>query len=104
MTRALVLPLSNVARDDLPIAGGKGANLGELIQGGFDVPDGFVVTTVAYDEFVGDLEVPGRSGLRAARKPAGRGAVIGHGRGPARRQLRRTAGDLPQRARHRRGT
>jgi pyruvate,water dikinase len=30
------------------LAGGKGANLGELLGAGFDVPDGFVVTTRAY--------------------------------------------------------
>ncbi len=32
-----------------------------------------------------------------------RGALVGHGRGPARRQLCGPAGDLPQCARHRRG-
>ncbi len=30
------------------MAGGKGANLGELVRGGFPVPDGFVLTTAAY--------------------------------------------------------
>ena len=33
---------------DLALAGGKGANLGELIRAGFPVPDGFVITTDAY--------------------------------------------------------
>ena len=33
---------------DLAVAGGKGANLGELIRAGFPVPDGFVITTAAY--------------------------------------------------------
>ncbi len=33
---------------DTPIAGGKGANLGELTNGGFPVPAGFVVTASAY--------------------------------------------------------
>ena len=33
---------------DLAVAGGKGANLGELIHAGFPVPDGFVITTDAY--------------------------------------------------------
>src|SRR6185369_7417282 len=31
------------------LAGGKGANLGELSRAGFDVPPGFVITTRAYD-------------------------------------------------------
>jgi hypothetical protein len=43
-----VLPLTAVGRDDLTVAGGKGANLGELIRAGFPVPDGAVVTTDAY--------------------------------------------------------
>src|SRR5690606_27793224 len=45
----LVVPLRSVGRGDLALAGGKGANLGELIAGGFPVPAGFVVTTAAYD-------------------------------------------------------
>lgn len=48
----LVLPLDSFRRTDMAIAGGKGANLGELIHAGFPVPAGFVVTTVAYDRFV----------------------------------------------------
>lgn len=44
----LVAPLSEVA-GDLQRAGGKGANLGELVQSGFPVPPGFVVTAGAYD-------------------------------------------------------
>jgi rifampicin phosphotransferase len=43
-----VLPLAGLGRDDLATAGGKGANLGELIRAGFPVPDGVVVTTDAY--------------------------------------------------------
>ncbi|MCU4184049.1 phosphoenolpyruvate synthase [Acidiferrimicrobium sp. IK] len=35
-------------RSDTVLAGGKGANLGELQQGGFPVPDGFVITAEAY--------------------------------------------------------
>ena len=48
MKGRLVVPLSTLGAHDLPIAGGKGANLGELIRAGFPVPDGFVVTTEAY--------------------------------------------------------
>jgi pyruvate,water dikinase len=43
-----VLGLRQLGREDVARAGGKGANLGELIKAGFDVPDGFVVTTGAY--------------------------------------------------------
>jgi rifampicin phosphotransferase len=48
-TYLLVAPLSHFGRNDLALAGGKGANLGELFQAGFEVPTGFVITTVAYD-------------------------------------------------------
>ena len=40
--------LNELNRDSLPEAGGKGANLGELIRAGLPVPSGFVVTTGAY--------------------------------------------------------
>ena len=46
---SLVAPLTYFRREDLALAGGKGANLGELLRAGFDVPPGFVITTAAYD-------------------------------------------------------
>ncbi|HET9912468.1 MAG TPA: PEP/pyruvate-binding domain-containing protein [Anaerolineales bacterium] len=45
----LVAPLLHFRQSDLAIAGGKGANLGELSQAGFNVPPGYVITTAAYD-------------------------------------------------------
>lgn len=48
----LVLSLDHLGQNDLTLAGGKGANLGELTGAGFPVPMGFVITTVAYDRFV----------------------------------------------------
>src|SRR5438093_10787041 len=48
----LILPLAEVGRDDLEVAGGKGANLGELVRAGFPVPPGFIVSTAAYADFV----------------------------------------------------
>ncbi len=44
----LVLTLDHLDRSSVPVAGGKGANLGELVQAGFPVPPGFVVTAGAY--------------------------------------------------------
>jgi Pyruvate phosphate dikinase, AMP/ATP-binding domain len=44
----LITRISAVRRDDLELVGGKGANLGELMQAGFPVPDGFIVSTEAY--------------------------------------------------------
>jgi rifampicin phosphotransferase len=43
-----VVGLRELGREDVARAGGKGANLGELIKAGFDVPNGFVVTTGVY--------------------------------------------------------
>jgi pyruvate, water dikinase len=40
--------LDELAAADLPLAGGKGANLGELVRGKFPVPRGFVITTDAF--------------------------------------------------------
>src|SRR5215212_3189769 len=41
-----------IGKDDIKLAGGKGANLGELRRAGLPVPGGFVLTTEAYDAFV----------------------------------------------------
>jgi rifampicin phosphotransferase len=45
---ALTGPLADFGAADVALAGGKGANLGELVRAGFPVPPGFVVTTAAY--------------------------------------------------------
>jgi phosphohistidine swiveling domain-containing protein len=41
-----------IRKDDIALAGGKGANLGELSRAGLPVPPGFVLTTNGYDAFV----------------------------------------------------
>ncbi len=53
-----VVDLRRVGKEDVRIAGGKGANLGELLRLGFPVPPGFVVTSRAYWDFLD------KSGLR----------------------------------------
>jgi pyruvate,water dikinase len=47
-----VLFFDQIDRTSLPWVGGKGANLGELTQAGFPVPNGFCVTTHAYKELI----------------------------------------------------
>ena len=42
--------LKRLNKDSLSIAGGKGANLGVLIQAGLPVPPGFVITAAAYSK------------------------------------------------------
>lgn len=44
--------LAEVKKDDLALAGGKGANLGALIDAGISVPAGFCITTAGYCRFV----------------------------------------------------
>src|SRR5215217_1145066 len=70
-----VVPLERLGRDDLARAGGKGANLGELARASFPVPDGFVVTTAAYDGFVAHNRL-GETIARALRDEQGSDATI----------------------------
>ncbi len=42
----------DLTKDDVSIAGGKGANLGEMYRNGLPVPPGFVVTSTAYFDFL----------------------------------------------------
>ncbi|NWG38207.1 phosphoenolpyruvate synthase [Nitrososphaera sp.] len=44
-----VVRLDQIGKDDLRIAGGKGANLGEMLKLGIPVPPGFAVTTASFD-------------------------------------------------------
>ncbi|MEM4331577.1 MAG: PEP/pyruvate-binding domain-containing protein [Candidatus Anstonellales archaeon] len=41
-----------LSKKDVAIAGGKGANLGEMIHAGFPVPDGFVITADGYSYYI----------------------------------------------------
>ena len=44
--------LDTIGATDIDLAGGKAANLGELVAAGFPVPNGCVLTTDAYRAFV----------------------------------------------------
>ncbi|MDR0653415.1 MAG: phosphoenolpyruvate synthase [Synergistaceae bacterium] len=45
-----ILNLSDKAAQCITLSGGKGANLAKLLDFGFNVPDGYVITTDAYGE------------------------------------------------------
>ncbi len=47
-----IVDVNELHVEDVPFVGGKGANLGELTNAGFPVPEAFVLTTVAYDYFI----------------------------------------------------
>ena len=49
---AHVLWFRQIRKEDIPIVGGKGANLGEMYHAEIPVPNGFVVTSGAYFDFV----------------------------------------------------
>ena len=48
----LIASFAAVGKDDVSLAGGKGANLGELTRAGVRVPPGLVVTADAYFRFL----------------------------------------------------
>ncbi len=56
--RQITASLSEIGLDDVARVGGKGANLGHLLKGGFPVPPGFCVLSEAYESFLAqpDLE------------------------------------------------
>jgi pyruvate,water dikinase len=47
-----VVWFDEVSKQDIPLVGGKGANLGEMTGAGIPVPQGFIVTAAAYFDFI----------------------------------------------------
>ncbi len=52
--QASLLWFTEIDSGDLALAGGKGANLGEMTRRGAPVPPGFVVSVVSYETFLAD--------------------------------------------------
>lgn len=50
--KELVLWFEELRKEDVPIVGGKNANLGEMIKAGIPVPPGFAITAYAYRKFI----------------------------------------------------
>ncbi len=95
-----IAPLTTVGRSHHDRVGGKGANLGELLRAGLPVPDGFVITTEAYTDYVAANRLVqrirtlvGAGGPEASEKIA---AAFAAGRIPAglRREILRAYADL----------
>ncbi len=51
-SKAIILWFEQLRKEDVPIVGGKNANLGEMINAGIPVPPGFAVTAYAYKKFL----------------------------------------------------
>lgn len=110
-TETLVLSFDEIGQldqaDRLALVGGKAANLGELTRAGLPVPDGFSLTTHAYElaaAGLGELEAGGsvRERLLAADVPKEVAAEIGRAYaelagddGPVAVRSSATAEDLP---------
>ncbi len=47
----------DLSKNDVAIAGGKGASLGEMTQAGIPVPEGFVILSEAFERFVEKTEI-----------------------------------------------
>ncbi|OGO51423.1 MAG: hypothetical protein A2148_11820 [Chloroflexi bacterium RBG_16_68_14] len=52
MAGEVIVWLEEIGKQDVALAGGKGANLGELVRAGIPVPPGFVVTSRCYEEYL----------------------------------------------------
>ena len=49
---SLVLWFEDLDKGDIPLVGGKNANLGEMLHAGIPVPPGFAITAHAYERFI----------------------------------------------------
>ncbi len=47
-----ILWFNQIDKEDVSIVGGKGANLGEITKAGFNVPEGFIISSHAYYDFI----------------------------------------------------
>jgi pyruvate,water dikinase len=57
MTDRYCVWFDELTRDDVPLAGGKGANLGDMVQAGLPIPPGYVITAPAYRRVLEQAEL-----------------------------------------------
>lgn len=55
-TQAPVIWFSDLGIHDRPVAGGKGASLGEMTGAGLPIPPGFVISTLAFNLWLQELD------------------------------------------------
>jgi len=51
---------TELTKDDVTVAGGKGASLGEMTQAGIPVPPGLVILSSAFEKYIGDNNLAGK--------------------------------------------
>ena len=54
---ALIKRFSEISKNDVEIAGGKAASLGEMIKARISVPQGFVILSAAFDKFLEETDL-----------------------------------------------
>ncbi len=47
----------DLGKGDIPLVGGKNANLGEMLKAGISVPPGFAITALAYEGFISETGI-----------------------------------------------
>ncbi|MEK7551555.1 MAG: phosphoenolpyruvate synthase [Patescibacteria group bacterium] len=52
MSAQHIVWFNQIDKEDVSLVGGKGANLGEITKAGFNVPEGFVLSSHAYYDFI----------------------------------------------------
>lgn len=55
-----ILWFEELGKEDIPLVGGKNANLGEMTHAGIPVPPGFAITAEAYREFITETGIAER--------------------------------------------
>jgi pyruvate,water dikinase len=68
MALAYVAWFKDLTKGDIALAGGKGANLGEMARSDMPVPPGFVVTSQAYQHFLNENKTTARELTRLLRR------------------------------------
>ena len=64
----LLIRLADLEQNDEKIVGGKAAKLGQLARAGFKVPNGFCLTTRAYEAFLRDANITTAIRMELGRK------------------------------------
>ena len=55
--KRLIMWFEELAKGDIPLVGGKNANLGEMTQAGIPVPPGFAITAYAYRKYIEETKI-----------------------------------------------
>ena len=63
-----IIPLDKIKKENLSLAGGKAGSLYRLLKQGIDIPESYIVTSKAYEEFINENHLSGLIQLELNRK------------------------------------